>query len=87
MVNNEKPDFLKDLERQLNAEYEKRGYLSLGRLYQQLGINVEPTSEVWDYAYIKGEGLRLLEGVYIVDHDDGTIKRLDLIEPDDVTIF
>ena len=87
MVNNDKPDFLKDLERQLNAEYEKRGYFSLGRLYQQLGINVEPTSEVWDYAYIKGEGLRLLEGVYIVDHDDGTIKRLDLIEPDDVIIL
>lgn len=87
MVNNEKPDFLKDLERQLDVEYEKRGYLSLGRLYQQLGINVEPTSEVWDYVYIKGEGLRLLEGVYLVNHDDGTIKRLDLIEPDDVTIF
>ena len=87
MVNNDKPDFLKDLERQLNAEYEKRGYLSLGRLYQQLGINVEPTSEVWYYAYIKDKGLCLLEGVYIVNHDDGTIKRLDLIEPDDVTIF
>lgn len=87
MVNNEKPDFLKDLERQLDVEYEKRGYLSLGRLYQKLGINVEPTSEVWDYVYIKGKGLRLLEGVYVVDHDDGTIKRLDLIEPDDVTIF
>ena len=87
MVNNEKPDFLKDLERQLDVEYEKRGYLSLGRLYQKLGINVEPISEVWDYVYIKGKGLRLLEGVYVVDHDDGTIKRLDLIEPDDVTIF
>ena len=36
MVNNDKPDFLKDLERQLNAEYEIRGYFSLGRLYQQL---------------------------------------------------
>ena len=84
MVNNEKPDFLKDLERQLNAEYEKRGYLSLGRLYQRLGINIEPTSEVWNYAYIKGEGLRLLEGIYVINHDDGTIKRLDLIEPDDV---
>lgn len=87
MVNNEKPDFLKDLERQLNVEYEKRGYLSLGRLYQILGINVKPTSEVWNYAYIKGEGLRLLDGIYIVNHDDGTIKRLDLIEPDDVIIF
>lgn len=87
MVDNDKPDFLKDLERQLNAEYEKRGYLSLGRLYQILGINVEPNSEVWDYAYIKDKGLCLLEGVYIVDHDDGTIKRLDLIESDDVTIF
>ena len=87
MVNNEKPDGLKNLERQLDVEYEKRGYLSLGRLYQQLGFNVEPTSEVWNYAYIKGKGLCLLEGVYIVNHDDGTIKRLDLIEPDDVTIF
>ena len=87
MVDNEKPDFLKDLEKQLDAEYEKRGYLSLGRIYQQLGVNVEPTSEVWDYAYIKGKGLCLLEGVYIVNHDDGTIKRFDLIEPDDVTIF
>lgn len=87
MVNNEKPDFLKDLERQLNAEYEKRGYLSLGRLYQRLGINIEPTSEVWNYAYIKGEGLRLLEGIYVINHDDGTIKRLDLIEPDDVIIL
>ena len=87
MVNNEKPDFLKDLERQLNAEYEKRGYLSLGRLYEQLGVNVEPTSEVWNYAYIKGKGLCLLEGVYIVNHNDGTIKRLDLIEPDDVIIL
>ena len=87
MVNNEKPDGLKNLERQLDVEYEKRGYLSLGRLYQQLGFNVEPTSEVWNYAYIKGKGLRLLEGVYIVNQDDGTIKRLDLIESDDVTIF
>ena len=87
MVNDGKPDFLKDLERQLYVEYEKRGYLSLGRLYEQLGINVEPTSEVWDYVYIKGEGLRLLEGVYMVDHDNGIITRLDLIEPDDVTIF
>ena len=87
MVNNEKPDGLKNLERQLNVEYEKRGYLSLGRLYQQLGFNVEPTSEVWNYAYIKGKGLRLLDGVYIVNHDDGTIKRFDLIESDDVTIF
>ena len=84
MVNNEKPDFLKDLERQLDVEYEKRGYLSLGRLYQQLGINVEPTSEVWDYVYIKGKGLQLLDGIYVVNQDDGTIKRLDLIEPDDV---
>ena len=87
MVNNEKPDFLKDLKRQLDVEYEKRGYLLLGRVYQQLGFNVEPTSEVWNYAYIKGKGLCLLEGVYIVNHDDGTIKRLDLMEPDDVTIF
>ena len=87
MVNNEKPDGLKNLERQLDVEYEKRGYLSLGRLYQQLGFNVEPTSEVWNYAYIKGKGLCLLEGAYIVNHDDGTIKRFDLIEPDDVTIF
>lgn len=87
MVNNEKPDFLKELERQLDVEYEKRGYLSLGRLYEQLGFNVEPTSEVWNYVYIKGKGLRLLEDVYIVNHDDGIIKRLDLIEPDDVTIF
>ena len=87
MVNNEKPDFLKDLERQLDVEYEKRGYLSLGRLYQQLGFYVEPTSEVWNYAYIKGKGLRLLEGIFIVNQNDGTIKRLDLIEPDDVTIF
>ena len=87
MVNNEKPDFLKDLERQLNVEYEKRGYLSLGRLYQQLGINVKPTSEVWNYAYIKGKGLQLLDGAYIVNYDDGTITRLDLIEPDDVIIF
>ena len=87
MVNNDKPDFLKDLERQLNAEYEKRGYLSLGRLYQQLGVNVEPNNEVWNYAYIKDKGLCLLGGVYIVDHDDGTIKRLDLIEPDDVIIL
>lgn len=87
MVDNEKPDFLKELERQMNVEYEKRGYLSLGRLYEQLGINVEPTSEVWNYAYIKGKGLCLLEDVYIVNHDDGIIKRLDLIEPDDVTIF
>lgn len=84
MVNNEKPDFLKDLERQLDVEYEKRGYLSLGRLYQQLGINVEPTSEVWDYVYIKGKGLQLLDGIYVVNQDDGAIKRLDLIEPDDV---
>lgn len=84
MVNNEKPDFLKDLERQLDVEYEKRGYLSLGRLYQQLGFNVEPTSEVWDYVYIKGKGLQLLDGIYVVNQDDGTIKRLDLIEPDDV---
>lgn len=87
MVDNEKPDFLKDLERQMDVEYEKRGYLSLGRLYEQLGINVEPTSEVWNYAYIKGKGLCLLEDVYIVNHDNGIIKRLDLIEPDDVTIF
>lgn len=87
MVDNEKPDFLKELERQLDAEYEKRGYLSLGRLYEQLGINVEPTSEVWNYAYIKGKGLCLLEGIYMVNQDDGTIKRFDLIEPDDVTIF
>lgn len=87
MVDNEKPDFLKELERQMNVEYEKRGYLSLGRLYEQLGINVEPTSEVWNYVYIKGKGLCLLEDVYIVNHDDGIIKRLDLIEPDDVTIF
>lgn len=87
MVNDGKPNSLKDLERQLDVEYEKRGYLSLGRLYEQLGIYVEPTSEVWNYVYIKGEGLRLLEGVYIVDHDNGIIKRLDLIEPDDVTIF
>lgn len=87
MVNNEKPDWLKNLERQLDVEYEKRGYLSLGRLYQILGINVEPTSEVWNYVYIKGKDLRLLEGVYLVNHDDGTIKRIDLIEPDDVTIF
>lgn len=87
MVNNEKPDFLKDLERQLDVEYEKRGYLSLGRIYQKLGFNVEPTSELWYYAYIKGEGLRLLESAYIVDHDDGTIEMFDLIEPDDVTIF
>lgn len=87
MVNNEKPDFLKELERQLDVEYEKRGYLSLGRLYEQLGINVEPTSEVWNYVYIKGKGLRLLEDVYIVNHDNGIIKRLDLIEPDDVSIF
>ena len=84
MVNNEKPDFLKDLERQLDVEYEKRGYLSLGKLYQQLGFNVEPTSEVWDYVYIKGKGLQLLDGIYVVNQDDGTIKRLDLIEPDDV---
>ena len=84
MVNNEKPDFLKDLERQLDVEYEKRGYLSLGRLYQQLGFNVEPTSEVWDYVYIKGKGLQLLDGIYVVNQDDGAIKRLDLIEPDDV---
>lgn len=84
MVNNEKPDFLKDLERQLDVEYEKRGYLSLGRLYQQLGFNVEPTSEVWNYVYIKGKGLQLLDGIYVVNQDDGTIKRLDLIEPDDV---
>lgn len=87
MVDNEKPDFLKDLERQLDAEYELRGYLSLGRLYEQLGINVEPTSEVWNYAYVKGKGLCLLEGIYMVNQDDGTIKRFDLIEPDDVTIF
>ena len=87
MVNDEKPDFLKDRERQLDVEYEKRGYLSLGRLYKQLGFNVEPTSEVWNYAYIKGKGLCLLDGVYIVNQDDGIIKRLDLIEPDDVTIF
>lgn len=87
MVDNEKPDFLKDLERQLDVEYEKRGYLSLGRIYEQLGINVEPTSEVWNYAYIKGKGLCRLDGFYIVNQDDGTIKRLDLIEPDDVTIF
>lgn len=87
MVNNEKPDFLKDLERQLDVEYEKRGYLSLGRLYEQLGINVEPTSEVWNYVYIKDKGLRLLEDVYIVNHDNGIIKRLDLIESDDVSIF
>ena len=87
MVNNEKPDGLKNLERQLDVEYEKRGYLSLGRLYQQLGVHVEPTSEVWNYAYIKGKGLCLIEGVYIVNHDDGTIKRLDLIEPDDVIIL
>lgn len=87
MVDNEKPDFLKDLERQLDVEYEKRGYLSLGRLYEQLGINVEPTSEVWNYAYIKGNGLCRLDGFYIVNQDDGTIKRLDLIEPDDVIIF
>ena len=87
MVNNEKPDGLKNLERQLDVEYEKRGYLSLGRLYQQLGVHVEPTSEVWYYAYIKGKGLCLLEGDYIVNHDDGTIKRFDLIEPDDVIIL
>ena len=87
MVNDEKTDGLKNLERQLNVEYEKRGYLSLGRLYQKLGFTVEPYSEVWNYAYIKGKGLRLLEGVYIVNHDDGTIKRLDLMDPDDVTIF
>ena len=87
MVNNEKTDWLKNLERRLDVEYEKRGYLSLGRLYQQLGFYVEPTSEVWNYAYIKGKGLRRLEGVYIINHDDGTIKRLDLMEPDDVTIF
>ena len=87
MVNDGKPDSLKDLERQLDVEYEKRGYLSLGRLYEQLGFNVEPTSEVWNYAYIKGKGLRLLEGVYMVNHDNGIITRLDLIEPDDVTIF
>lgn len=87
MVNNEKPDFLKELERQLDVEYEKRGYLSLGRLYKQLGINVEPTSEVWNYVYIKDKGLCRLDGFYIVNQDDGTIKRLDLIEPDDVTIF
>ena len=87
MVNNEKPDGPKNLERQLDVEYEMRGYLSLGRLYQQLGFNVEPTSEVWNYAYIKGKGLQLLDGTYIVNHDDGTITRLDLIEPDDVIIF
>ena len=87
MVDNEKPDFLKDLERQLDAEYELRGYLSLGRLYEQLGINVEPTSEVWNYAYVKGKGLCLLEGIYMINQYDGTITRLDLIEPDDVTIF
>lgn len=87
MVNDGKPDSLKDLERQLDVEHEKRGYLSLGRLYEQLGFNVEPTSEVWNYAYIKGKGLRLLEGVYMVNHDNGIITRLDLIEPDDVTIF
>ena len=87
MVNNEKPDFLKDLERQLNAEYEKRGYLSLGRLYQQLGVYVEPTSEVWNYAYIKGKGLQLLDGIYVVNQDDGTIKRIDLIEPNDLFFF
>ena len=87
MVNDGKPDSLKDLERQLDVEYEKRGYLSLGRLYEQLGFYVEPTSEVWNYAYIKGKGLRLLEGVYMVNHDNGIITRLDLIEPDDVTIF
>ena len=87
MVNDGKPDSLKDLERQLDVEYEKRGYLSLGRLYEQLGFNVEPTSEVWNYAYIKGKGLRLLEGVHMVNHDNGIITRLDLIEPDDVTIF
>ena len=87
MVNDGKPDFLKDLERQLDVEYEKRGYLSLGRLYQQLGINVKPTSEVWNYAYIKGKGLCLLEGTYMSNQYDGIIKRLDLIEPDDVTIF
>lgn len=87
MVNNEKPDFPKDLERQLDAEYELRGYLSLGRLYEQLGFNVEPTSEVWNYAYIKGKGLCHLEGTYMINQYDGTITRLDLIEPDDVTIF
>lgn len=87
MVNNEKPDFLKDLERQLDVEYELRGYLSLGRLYEQLGFNVEPTSEVWNYAYVKGKGLCLLEGTYMINQYDGTITRLDLIEPDDVTIF
>lgn len=87
MVNNEKPDFLKELERQLDVEYEKRGYLSLGRLYEQLGFYVEPTSDVWNYAYIKGKGLCLLEDIYMVNHDNGIIKRLDLIESDDVTIF
>lgn len=87
MVDNEKPDFLKELERQMNVEYEKRGYLSLGRLYEQLGINVEPTSEVWNYVYIKGKGLCLLEDTYMINQYDGTITRFDLIEPDDVTIF
>jgi len=87
MVNNEKPDFLKEIERQLNAEYEKRGYLSLGRIYEKLGINVEPTSEVWDYVYIKGKGLCLLEGTYMVNQYDGTIARLDVFEPNDVIIF
>ena len=87
MVNNEKPDFLKEIERQLNAEYEKRGYLSLGRLYEILGFNVEPTSEVWNYAYVKGKGLCLLEDIYMVNHNDGTIEWFDLIESDDVTIF
>ena len=87
MVNNEQSNGPKNLERQLDVEYEMRGYLSLGRLYQQLGFNVEPTSEVWNYAYIKGKGLCLLEGTYMINQYDGTITRLDLIEPDDVTIF
>lgn len=61
------------IENQLNEKYEKTGYLPLAELYDYLGFEVSPDSDVWCYAYIKGKGLCLLTSE-IVDLDCSIMK-------------
>lgn len=69
-------EWLSSIGNQLNEKYEKTGYLSLAELYDYLGSEVSPDSDVWCYAYIKGKGFCLLTSEDIVDLDCSMMKIL-----------
>lgn len=70
---------LSKIDNSLNEKYDRQGYLLLAEVYDRLGFDINPYSDVWKYAFIKGKGLCLLD-------DDILVNRGDFINKGDFTM-